>query len=129
MGREGDGDITKADGRLGQPRLLSARGDDGESYPDDWPGVVAFYPAAIKGVVLSNTAYLAPNPWCPVVNGRDILAERVTAAYAAGGFDVVYVDDYFLAHAHSGDVHCLTNTIREVSGKWWQRGDPGARKV
>ncbi|KAL3954103.1 hypothetical protein ACCO45_012059 [Purpureocillium lilacinum] len=81
-----------------------------------------------KGLKLASTPAI-PESMVPGDQRPGHLGGERHGRIRGGGFDVLYVDDYFLAHAHSGDVHCLTNTIREVSGKWWQRGDPGARKV
>ncbi|UNI16973.1 Protein-arginine deiminase [Purpureocillium takamizusanense] len=115
-------DIIKAAGGTTMAQL-DTRAEDDVPDEDYWKyeeGVVALYPAAINGVVLNNPTYLAPKQWGPVINGRDILKERVTAAYKLAGFDALYIDDYFTGHVKGGDVHCLTNTIRETSGKWWQ---------
>ncbi|KAI8711040.1 Protein-arginine deiminase type-1 [Fusarium sp. LHS14.1] len=51
---------------------------------------VGFYPGIVNGVPLSDTVYLAPNPWGPVINGRDIIADAVTAAYAKANYTVNY---------------------------------------
>ncbi|KAL2369322.1 hypothetical protein RJ035_007555 [Blastomyces gilchristii] len=53
----------------------------------------SLYPATINGLVLSDTEYLAPNPWGPVVNGRDIMADAVSEVYGGLGFKVSFVDD------------------------------------
>ncbi|XWX01265.1 hypothetical protein V2A60_009291 [Cordyceps javanica] len=81
--------------------------------------VGAFYPGCINGVVLSSTEYLAPNPWGPVIDGKDILAAAVNAAYAKANYTVHYMDDWFSHHVQSGEVHCGTNVLRETSAKWW----------
>ncbi|GKT54514.1 protein-arginine deiminase [Colletotrichum tofieldiae] len=41
--------------------------------------VSAFYSGMVNGVVLSDTTYLTPNPWGPVVGGKDIFAAAATA--------------------------------------------------
>ncbi|KND89957.1 Protein-arginine deiminase type-1 [Tolypocladium ophioglossoides CBS 100239] len=79
----------------------------------------AFYPGSINGVVLSDTQVLAPNPWGPVVNGKDIIAEAVAAAYRKVGYTVIFQEDWFSHHVDQGDVHCGTNTIRNPTTPWW----------
>lgn len=81
--------------------------------------VVSLYPATINGVVLSSRDILAPNPWGPVIDGEDILAAAVRAAYARINYTVSYVDDWFSHHNGGGDVHCGSNVIREMTAQWW----------
>ncbi|KFG87995.1 arginine deiminase type-3 [Metarhizium anisopliae] len=81
--------------------------------------LVAFHPAVINGVVFNNGQYLAPNPWGPVVDRHDLLAEAANKAYAKHGFNITYIDDWFDHHAHAGEVHCATNVARDASKKWW----------
>ncbi|KAK2791934.1 hypothetical protein FQN52_004376 [Onygenales sp. PD_12] len=78
----------------------------------------ALYPTGINGVVLNNKQYLAPKPWGPMVGGRDILADAISAVYEKLDFKVSYVDNWNSHHAWGGEVHCGTNTIREA-GRWW----------
>ncbi|PGH20807.1 hypothetical protein AJ80_03434 [Polytolypa hystricis UAMH7299] len=79
----------------------------------------ALYPAVINGVVLSDTQYLAPNPWGPIVDGRDIMADVVKEVYKKAGFDLIFIDDWNSHHTWGGDVHCGTNMIRDGSRPWW----------
>ncbi|KFA55167.1 hypothetical protein S40293_09092 [Stachybotrys chartarum IBT 40293] len=83
------------------------------------PQAAAHYPSAVNGVVLSNSYYLAPNPWGPVIDGKDILAEAINAAYAQVGYTVHYIDDWFSHHQGFGEVHCGTNVWRETNRIWW----------
>ncbi|KAI1631481.1 hypothetical protein F4809DRAFT_654012 [Biscogniauxia mediterranea] len=77
------------------------------------------YPAVINGVVLSDSEYLSPNPWGPVIDGKDILMEATNDVYAKVGYEVFYIDDWFSHHEGGGDVHCGTNTIRQPQHPWW----------
>jgi protein-arginine deiminase len=79
----------------------------------------ALYPGIINGVILSNNQYLAPNPWGPVVDGKDIIATAVADIYAKLGFKAIYIDDWNSHHTWGGEVHCATNTIRDASAPWW----------
>ncbi|KAI9147629.1 Protein-arginine deiminase type-1 [Paramyrothecium foliicola] len=81
--------------------------------------LVAHWPGTINGIPLSESFYLAPNPWGPVVNGKDILAEAVTAAYAKANYNVTYMDDWFSHHVGMGEIHCGSNTFRSTSQPWW----------
>lgn len=86
---------------------------------DDALQVGAFYPGCINGVVLSNTEYVAPNPWGPVIDGEDILATAVVAAYSKANYTVHFIDDWFSHHTGMGEVHCGSNSIRETTAQWW----------
>ncbi|MEX3102186.1 MULTISPECIES: protein-arginine deiminase domain-containing protein [unclassified Streptomyces] len=81
----------------------------------------AYVPGAVNGVVLSRTRYLAPRQWGPVIGGKDIFTEAVTAAYRGAGMTVSYIDDYYTYHLGMGEVHCGTNTLRDISAAWWAR--------
>jgi protein-arginine deiminase len=81
--------------------------------------VHAHYPSAVNGVVLSNSYYLAPNPWGPIIDGVDIFAQAIKAAYAPLGFTVNFIDTWFTHHQGKGEVHCGTNVWREPNPTWW----------
>ncbi|PIM73372.1 hypothetical protein CTU88_06280 [Streptomyces sp. JV178] len=81
----------------------------------------AYVPGAVNGIVLSRTHYLAPRQWGPVIGGKDIFTEAVTAAYTAAGMKVSYIDDWETYHQGMGEIHCGTNTLRDASAAWWTR--------
>ncbi|KAI9366993.1 hypothetical protein BJX61DRAFT_552148 [Aspergillus egyptiacus] len=81
--------------------------------------LMAFYPASINGIVLGHS-YLSPKPWGPVVNGTDVLAQAVEAAYARAGMSVGYMDDYLSHHVGAGEIHCGSNTLRQTDLVWWE---------
>ncbi|QFR02537.1 hypothetical protein F9278_13790 [Streptomyces phaeolivaceus] len=81
----------------------------------------AYVPGAVNGVVLSRTHYLAPRQWGPVIGGKDIFTEAVTAAYSGAGMKVSYLDDWETYHLGMGEIHCGTNTLRNTSAAWWTR--------
>lgn len=83
------------------------------------PQFASFYPATINGLVFANRKYLAPNPWGPIINGKDIIATAVSEAYAKANFHVTYMDDWFDHHKGGGESHCGTNIARDASQKWW----------
>ncbi|KAF5964150.1 protein-arginine deiminase type-3 [Fusarium bulbicola] len=82
--------------------------------------VGAFYPAVINNLVLTgyNTC-VAPNPWGPVVKGKDIFVEEIQNTYATVGMKIKFIDDWDSHHDDMGGVHCGTNSIRDMSAKWW----------
>ncbi|OAR02995.1 hypothetical protein LLEC1_03841 [Akanthomyces lecanii] len=76
------------------------------------------FPSQVNGVPLSDSLFMAPKPWGPVVDGEDVIQKMSKDAYSAAGLDVDFVDDWGL-HLVSGDLHCYTNTYRAVSAQWW----------
>ncbi|MFI8219624.1 protein-arginine deiminase domain-containing protein [Streptomyces sp. NPDC085932] len=86
----------------------------------------AYVPGAVNGVLLARDRYLAPRQWGPVIGGKDIFTEAVTAAYQRVGMKVSYIDDWYTYHLGMGEVHCGTNTLRDASAAWWQ--GPGANR-
>ncbi|CAH0058262.1 unnamed protein product [Clonostachys solani] len=82
--------------------------------------LVAFYPGMVNGVVLSDSQVLAPNPWGPIIDGVDILANEATKLYESVGFNVTFQDDWFSHHLLMGEVHCGSNTWREAGDIWWK---------
>ncbi|KAM5342228.1 hypothetical protein ACJ41O_015259 [Fusarium nematophilum] len=81
--------------------------------------VIAHHPGTVNGLVLTDSQVLAPNPWGPVVDGKDILAEAVSMAYAKAGFNITFVDDWFSHHLGGGEVHCGSNSWRRAEAPWW----------
>ncbi len=81
----------------------------------------AYVPGAVNGIVLSRDHYLAPRQWGPVIDGKDIFTEAVTRAYTGAGMKVAYLDDWNTYHMGMGEVHCGTNTLRDVSMPWWKQ--------
>jgi protein-arginine deiminase len=77
----------------------------------------ALWPGIINGVVLTGSeTYLAPKPWGPVIDGRDMVEDAVKKIYEDIGWKVKWIDDWDSHHKLGGEVHCGTNTIREMSG-------------
>ncbi|KAK2599053.1 hypothetical protein QQS21_005520 [Conoideocrella luteorostrata] len=74
------------------------------------------FPSQVNGVPLSDSLFMAPKPWGPVVNGEDVLQKLSADAYSKAGFQVDFIDDWEL-HRGSGDLHCFTNTYRSMVTK------------
>ncbi|OAA72555.1 Protein-arginine deiminase [Cordyceps fumosorosea ARSEF 2679] len=82
--------------------------------------VGALYPATVNSVVVDDKTIIAPNPWGPVIDGKDVMAAATEEAYAKAGYTVRYVDEWFTHHNNGGEVHCGTNVIRHLTDdKWW----------
>lgn len=92
----------------------------GPSSPDEKLACMAIYPGTINGVVLTGFGtYLAPKPWGPIIDGKDIMAEATTKVYEELGWKVKFLDNWNSHHSYGGEVHCGTNTIREMGRRWW----------
>ncbi|WUP61409.1 protein-arginine deiminase domain-containing protein [Streptomyces sp. NBC_00258] len=111
----------------GQQQLLGRDGNrTAEGAPSPAPAAEtvetsAYVPGAVNGVLLSRDRYLAPRQWGPVIGGKDIFTEAVTAAYTHVGLKVSYVDDWYTYHLGMGEIHCGTNTLRDASAAWWKQ--------
>ncbi|KAL7932960.1 hypothetical protein V8C35DRAFT_328157 [Trichoderma chlorosporum] len=81
---------------------------------------VALYPGVLNGVVLSDSVYLSPDPWGPVIDDVDIMKKATDEVYGKSGLDVVYIDDWYSHHEGGGEVHCGTNTVRNPAHGWWE---------
>ncbi|KAM0739447.1 hypothetical protein ACQRIT_007184 [Beauveria bassiana] len=78
--------------------------------------VGALYPNAVNGLVLTDSFYLAPKQWgLPNTAVTDTMQQAVEDAYRKAGFNVEFTDDWYY-HLRKGDIHCLTNVLREIPG-------------
>lgn len=81
--------------------------------------VGGFFPNVVNGLVLSGlNTYVAPNPYGPVIDGKDVLAEAISGLYAKVNMVVRFVDDWNTHHPN-GEIHCGTNSFRDISARWW----------
>ncbi|MFF0737929.1 protein-arginine deiminase domain-containing protein [Streptomyces chartreusis] len=108
----------------GQQRWLSRGGNDAAAAARATVATSAYVPGAVNGILLSRDRYLAPRQWGPVIGGKDIFTQAVTAAYVKAGMKVSYIDDWYTYHLGMGEVHCGTNTLRDASAAWWQPVGP-----
>ncbi|MER7571629.1 protein-arginine deiminase domain-containing protein [Streptomyces sp. NPDC126514] len=111
------GGTPEAARKYGQQKLAE---DAAAAAPAPTVMTSAYVPGAVNGILLSRDRYLAPRQWGPVVGGKDIFTEAVTAAYTRAGLKVSYVDDWYTYHLGMGEIHCGTNTLRDASGLWWK---------
>lgn len=89
--------------------------------PKERRKLVALVPDAVNGVHLSEGEFLSPEQHGPVVEGEDLMEEAVEKALGRAGVEVRWVEDYYYAHVGGGEVHCVTNALRDLSGEkpWW----------
>lgn len=82
--------------------------------------VGALIPGVINGLVLTGYGtYITPNPWGPLVNGTDIFAQTTKSLYASVGMDVIFIDDWNTHHNYGGEIHCGTNSVRDMDVEWY----------
>ncbi|KAG8671983.1 hypothetical protein FPOAC2_05348 [Fusarium poae] len=81
--------------------------------------VTTLYPDSVNSLVMTDSRVLVPNPWGPVINKQDIFAAAVSEIYANVGYNVTYQDDWFSHYRLQGDVHCGSNSWRDIPKKWW----------
>ncbi|KAI9043154.1 uncharacterized protein KD926_004337 [Aspergillus affinis] len=82
--------------------------------------VGSYLPGVVNNLVLSgfNTC-IAPNPWGPSPNGTDVFAAANRSKYADIGIKLVFIDKWNTHHNYGGEVHCGSNSIRDMSQAWW----------
>lgn len=84
---------------------------------------VAYQPGTVNMLVFNDGHVAPPDPFGPVINGKDIFKEQFEQAFAAHGYIVHWIDDWNLYHRLSGEVHCGTNAARRIpAAKWWESG-------
>jgi protein-arginine deiminase len=91
--------------------------------------LIAWTPGTVNALVLGDH-FLPPNPFGPVVNGVDVLAQDMfdrlgTDKLGLGsdgkGMKVHLIDDWYGYHLLMGEVHCGTNPDAppNPAWKWW----------
>jgi protein-arginine deiminase len=85
---------------------------------------VAYQVGTVNGISLGDGHFGAPALHGPVVDGVDIFKQQAEAELAKVGVTVDWIEDWDLYHRLEGEVHCGSNTARQVSPKapWWESG-------
>jgi protein-arginine deiminase len=84
---------------------------------------IAYQPGTVNGVYLSDTRFGAPDPHGPVVDGKDLFKEALSAPLAKIGITVDWIEDWNGYHRVLGEVHCGTNATRAIpEARWWESG-------
>jgi protein-arginine deiminase len=88
---------------------------------------VAEVPGTVNGLVLNAGRYVAPKPFGPVVNGKDVFATAISKAFAGIGYQVAYANELTSVHVSEGEIHCASNTLRDslaADQRWWTHSAP-----
>ena len=84
---------------------------------------VAYQPGMVNGIYISNTHFVSPDPHGPVIGGQDIFKQAMSAALAPHNITVHFAEDWDTYHRQLGEVHCGTNSTRQIpQAKWWESG-------
>ncbi|HTU15218.1 MAG TPA: protein-arginine deiminase family protein [Solirubrobacterales bacterium] len=79
----------------------------------------AYVPGAVNNLLISPDRVLVARQWGPGVDGEDLFGVAVSETYAGAGIAVSYIDDFTSYHIYGGEVHCGTNSLRDISFEWW----------
>jgi|CXWL01.1.fsa_nt_gi protein-arginine deiminase len=86
-------------------------------------GSLAFQPGTVNGIYIKDNTFASPEPHGPIIDGKDPFKTQLEMALSAVGVNVAWVEDWDLYHRAAGEVHCGTNTLREVGpATWWTSG-------
>ncbi|KAF1730038.1 Protein-arginine deiminase type-4 [Beauveria bassiana] len=83
------------------------------------PRYSSVLPSLVNGVPLSDSHYLAPQPFGTIIDRKYIFQEAATAAFKKAGFTTVDYLEEWRIHSAFGDLHCMSNTFRDISEPWW----------
>jgi protein-arginine deiminase len=83
---------------------------------------MAYQPGMVNGVALSDTIFASPDPFGPVIGGKDIFKTAMETELAKAGKTVKWVDDFMTYHINIGEIHCGSNVERDISNtkNWWE---------
>lgn len=90
----------------------------GDSPPAEHYG--GLLPNAINGLLYDPTTVVFPRQFGPRVDGVDVMERAVERAYGRAGLDARSIDTSLTYHPGGGEIHCGTNTFRDVSAPWWR---------
>ncbi|WP_255203340.1 protein-arginine deiminase domain-containing protein [Myxococcus sp. AM011] len=86
-------------------------------------GATALQPGTVNLLSVSRSMVIAPDPHGLVIDGKDIFKAQLEEALAPHGIRVHWTDTWDLYHVGGGEIHCATNSARDVpSAKWWESG-------
>lgn len=82
---------------------------------------IAYNPGTVNMLNLNANNVVVPDPFGPVIGGKDIFKDQLERALAPYQVRVHWVDDWDLYHRLMGEIHCGTNSVRQIpSTKWWE---------
>ncbi|GAA0952103.1 protein-arginine deiminase family protein [Actinocorallia libanotica] len=96
--------------------------------PDDYPRkdlTVTYLPDVVNGISTGTGGYLAPAQHGPRHDGRDVFQHATERALERAGVRVHWIEDWDYSHnvgTAGGDIHCVTNVQRDLTGTtpWWR---------
>ncbi len=84
---------------------------------------IAYQPALVNGVYVSETRFVAPDPHGPIINDQDIFKAAMSEALGKLGIKVDFAEDWDGYHVALGEVHCGSNATRKIpETRWWESG-------
>lgn len=83
---------------------------------------LAHIPGMVNGIYLSDKDFGVPKPYGPSIDNVAIFDKAMIDALAPLGIATHFIEDWDLYHRLSGEVHCGTNTVREIpqNATWWE---------
>ncbi len=86
-------------------------------------GALAYLPDMVNGTYLSDSHFASPDPHGPIIGGKDIFKSKLEELLQPFGVIVDWVEDWDLLHRAEGEVHCGSNSFRQIPKvKWWETG-------
>jgi len=77
--------------------------------------------AGMVNMLVINKHCIFPMPFGPVVAGKDLFQEDLSAKLTRLGLTPHAIDDWYEYHVALGEVHCGTNTLRSTkTSRWWE---------
>ena len=84
---------------------------------------VALQPGTANGILLDSKNFAPPEPHGPAPDGVDIFKTQLEDELAPHGITVRWTEDWDLYHRLLGEVHCGSNSTRQIPEfKWWESG-------
>lgn len=84
---------------------------------------IAYQPAMVNALYVSDARLAAPDPHGPVIGGKDIFKAALADRLAAIGISVDWIEDWDAFHRFQGEVHCASNVTRRIpEARWWESG-------
>jgi protein-arginine deiminase len=84
---------------------------------------VALQPGTANGILLDSQNFAPPEPHGPAPEGTDIFKQQLEDELAPHGITVRWTEDWDLYHRLLGEVHCGSNSTRQIPEfKWWESG-------
>jgi len=86
--------------------------------------LVAYVPGIVNGISLQPTQFGPPDPHGPVIGGQDLFIKATNQNLDAIGITNHWIEDFELYHVLDGEVHCGSNTRRQIpaTAAWWESG-------